>query len=108
VAHPDPERGGPVVDVVARVYGMAPEQVAVTVIMNNGGWSATWVPLGLRHYERMAGAFDGYGELVEEPDALGPALDRAFEHGRATRTTSILNVIIDPAPEYFPGRYLGA
>lgn len=77
----------------------------VTVIMNNGGWSAGWVPLGQRHYERMAGAFEGHGELVEKPDQIGPALDRAFAHGRATGCPSILNVLVDPAPEYFAGRF---
>jgi len=76
-----------------------------TVIMNNGGWSAGWVPLGTRHYERMAGAFEGHGELVEKPEQIGPALDRAFAHGRATGCPSILNVLIDPAPEYFAGRF---
>ena len=75
----------------------------VTVIMNNQGWSAGWVPLGLRHYERMAGAFDGPGFLVEEPDEIGPALDAAF----ASDAPSIVNVMLDPAGEYFPGRHLG-
>ncbi len=28
----------------------------VTVVMNNQGWSGQWVPLGVRHYERLAGA----------------------------------------------------
>lgn len=77
----------------------------VTVIVNNGGWSAGWVPLGERHYERMAGAFDGYGELVDKPDQIGPALDRAFAHGRETGCPSILNVLVDPAPENFAGRF---
>jgi len=79
----------------------------VTVIMNNGGWSGGWVPLGLRHYERMAGAFDGYGELVEKPEQIGPALDRAFGHAQTSGTPSILNVIVEPAPEYFAGRDFG-
>jgi acetolactate synthase-1/2/3 large subunit len=73
----------------------------VTVIMNNCGWSAGWVPLGLRHYERMAGAFDGHGELVEKPDQIGPALDAAL----ASKAPSILNVMIDSAPDYFAGRF---
>ena len=50
----------------------------VTVIMNNQGWSAGWVPLGVRHYERMAAAFDGEGFFVERPEQIGPALDAAF------------------------------
>jgi acetolactate synthase I/II/III large subunit len=74
----------------------------VTVIMNNRGWSAGWVPLGERHYERMAGAFDGEGFYVETAAELGPALDAAF----ASAHPSIVNVMVDPAAEYFPGRYL--
>ena len=74
----------------------------VTVIMNNGGWSAGWVPLGVRHYERMAGAFDGQGFFVEQSSDIGPALDAAF----ASDKPSIVNVMVDPAAEYFAGRYL--
>ena len=74
----------------------------VTVIMNNRGWSAGWVPLGVRHYERMAGAFDGEGFFVEQPDEIGPALDAAF----ASPAPSIVNVMLDPAAEYFAGRHL--
>ena len=75
----------------------------VAVVMNNHGWSAGWVPLGVRHYERMAEAFDGDGYLIESPDEIGPALDTAF----ASKHSSILNVMLDPAAEYFPGRHLG-
>ncbi len=74
----------------------------VAVVMNNRGWSAGWVPLGVRHYERMAGAFDGEGFFVEHPDEIGPALDAAFAGG----TPSIVNVMVDPAAEWFPGRSL--
>ncbi len=74
----------------------------VTVVMNNGGWSASWVPLGVRHYERMAGAFDGRGWFIERAEELGPALDEAL----ASDAPTILNVMVDPAAEYFPGRHL--
>jgi acetolactate synthase-1/2/3 large subunit len=74
----------------------------VAIVMNNRGWSASWVPLGVRHYERMAPAFDGEGFFVEHPDQIGPALDAAF----AATTPTIVNVMLDSAPEYFPGRYL--
>jgi acetolactate synthase I/II/III large subunit len=74
----------------------------VTVIMNNRGWSANWIPLGVRHYERMAGAFDGAGFFVERPDEIGPALDAAFASG----APSIINVMVDPAAQYFAGRHL--
>ncbi len=37
----------------------------VTIILNNKGWSGAWVPLGVRHYERLAAGFDGIGAFVE-------------------------------------------
>jgi acetolactate synthase-1/2/3 large subunit len=74
----------------------------VTVIMNNCGWSGAWVPLGVRHYERMAAAFDGEGFFVEQSAEIGPALDAAFACG----APSIVNVMLDPAADYFPGRHL--
>jgi acetolactate synthase-1/2/3 large subunit len=77
----------------------------VTVIVNNGGWSAGWSPLTGRHYERMASAFDGFGALVEKPEQIADALSQAFEHSRSG-APSILNVLVDPAPEYFPGRFV--
>ena len=55
----------------------------VTVIMNNRGWSAGWVPLGVRHYERMAGAFDGEGFFVERPDRDRSRARRRVRVGRA-------------------------
>jgi acetolactate synthase-1/2/3 large subunit len=75
----------------------------VAVVLNNQGWSGGWVPLGVRHYEHMARAFDGEGYFVEAPEEIGPALDAAF----ASDEPSIVNVMLDPAAEYFPGRHLG-
>jgi acetolactate synthase-1/2/3 large subunit len=75
----------------------------VAVVMNNGGWSGQWIPLGVGHYERMAAMWDGIGELVEHADALGPALDRALASSRP----AILNVRVDPGPEWFGGRAFG-
>ncbi len=77
----------------------------VTVIVNNGGWSAGWSPLKGRHYERMAEAFEGFGALVDQPEQIAGALNRAFEHSRSG-FPSILNVMVDPTPDYFPGRFL--
>ena len=75
----------------------------VALIMNNQGWSGQWVPLGVRHYERLAGGFDGDGELIERPEQVRPALERAL----AASGPSIVNALVEPAAEYFPGRYLG-
>jgi thiamine pyrophosphate-dependent acetolactate synthase large subunit-like protein len=75
----------------------------VTIVMNNRRWSAGREPLGVRHYERMAPAFDGEGLFVETPEELGPALDTAF----ASSTPTIVNVMLDPAAPWYAGRYLG-
>jgi acetolactate synthase-1/2/3 large subunit len=77
----------------------------VAVVMNNRGWSAGWVPLGVRHYERLAEGFDGEGFYVEHTDQLGAALDAAFAMA-GRRKPSIVNVMVDSAAEYFPGRPL--
>jgi acetolactate synthase-1/2/3 large subunit len=38
--------------------------------------------------------------LVERPEELRPALERAL----AAQAPAIVNVLVDPAAEYFPGR----
>ncbi|GBD14781.1 Acetolactate synthase large subunit IlvG [bacterium HR25] len=48
--------------------------------------------LGLVHYERAAAGFGCHGELIERPQEIGPALERAF----ATGLPACLNVLIDP------------
>jgi acetolactate synthase-1/2/3 large subunit len=45
------------------------------------------------HYEKIAEALGGYGECVEAPDQIVPALQRAFASGKP----AIINVLIDPA-----------
>jgi acetolactate synthase-1/2/3 large subunit len=75
----------------------------VALIMNNQGWSAQWVPLGVRHYERLAAGFDGDGELIEGPEQIRPALERAL----AATQPYIVNALVEPAAEYIAGRYLG-
>ena len=79
----------------------------VTVIGNDGQWGeirlpqralvgeeravATQLAAGTR-YDQIAEALGGYGEVVEEPHAIFPALERAFESGKP----AIVNVLIDP------------
>ncbi|MHB8670684.1 MAG: thiamine pyrophosphate-binding protein [Acidimicrobiales bacterium] len=75
----------------------------VAVIFDNKGWSADWVPLGVRPYEKLAPGFDGYGELVEHAEQFRPALERALSSGGP----AILNVVIEPHGAHPPGRYLG-
>jgi acetolactate synthase-1/2/3 large subunit len=79
----------------------------VTVIGNDGQWGeiripqialmgaeraiATQLTAGTR-YDKIAEAFGGYGELVEDPNQIVPALQRAVASGKP----SIVNVLIDP------------
>ncbi len=55
----------------------------LVVISLNGGWSAAGPPdkpgrdLGFTRYDRMAEALGCYGDYVEKPADLGPALKRA-------------------------------
>ncbi|MBI2865372.1 MAG: thiamine pyrophosphate-binding protein, partial [Chloroflexi bacterium] len=77
----------------------------VFVVNNNGGiggrssQKANYLPgdpmisaLLPAPYEKMAEMVGGYGELVEDPAQIKPALQRAFAAG----TVAILNVMSDP------------
>lgn len=44
------------------------------------------------HYEKMAEMVDGYGERVEDPAEIKPAIGRALASGKV----SIINAIVDP------------
>jgi 2-hydroxyacyl-CoA lyase 1 len=83
----------------------------VVVVANNDGNSGAlrqkaWFPPdhpervtmfqpGVR-YDRIMEAFGGYGEHVEEPAAIGPALKRAIASGRP----ACVNVRVDPDAPY--------
>ena len=45
------------------------------------------------HYEKICEAFGGYGERVERPDQVGPALDRALQVVRQEKRQALLNMI---------------
>ncbi|MDO8636929.1 MAG: thiamine pyrophosphate-binding protein, partial [Dehalococcoidia bacterium] len=71
----------------------------VVIISNNGSWASMShdenVPgkyLGHQRYDLMVSAFGGYGELVEHPEDIRPALERAVASGKP----ACLNVITDP------------
>ncbi len=81
----------------------------VCVVGNNGIWALEKHPmlnmLGVSvaadlaprtRYDKVVEALGGYGEMVERPDEIRPALDRAFKSGLA----SCINVICDPQAEY--------
>ena len=81
----------------------------VCVIGNNGIWALEKHPmmnllgvsvaadLGQRtRYDKVVEALGGCGELVERPDQIRPALERAFKSG----LPACINVICDPDAEY--------
>ncbi len=69
----------------------------VTVVCNNAGWTARGGrkpgrELGYTNFDGMARELGGYGERVEDPDQIRPALERAYSSGKA----GVVNVIVDP------------
>ena len=48
--------------------------------------------LGFSRYDQMAEVFGAYGEFVEKPADVRPALERAATSGRP----AVVNVITDP------------
>jgi thiamine pyrophosphate-dependent acetolactate synthase large subunit-like protein len=81
----------------------------VCVVGNNGIWALEKHPMqtmlgasiaadlapGTR-YDRVVEALGGYGEMVDRPEEIRPALDRAFKSG----LPACINVICDPDAEY--------
>jgi acetolactate synthase-1/2/3 large subunit len=92
------------------------ELPVVAVIGNNGIWGLEKHPMqsmygydvaadlqpGCR-YDKVVEALGGGGEMVERPDDIGPALDRAFASG----VPYVVNVLTDPANEYPRSSNLG-
>ena len=71
----------------------------VTVISNNAGWTARTPnqrkpgrELGFTPFHEMAKALGCYGERVEDPDEIRPALERAFSSGKP----AVIDVIVEP------------
>ena len=71
----------------------------VTVVNNNAGWTArepdmpkAGRELGFTAFDKIGQALGAYGEKVEDPDEIRPALERAFASGRP----AVINVITDP------------
>src|SRR6266852_5104265 len=81
----------------------------VSIIGNDGAWgqikhpqkalvghaTAAELSPGIR-YDKMVEALGGYGELVEQPQDIRPALERAFASG----LPACVNVLIDPEKPY--------
>jgi acetolactate synthase-1/2/3 large subunit len=81
----------------------------VCVVGNNGIWALEKHPmlsmlgvsiaadLGNRtRYDKVVESLGGHGELVDRPDQIRPALERAFKSG----LPACINVICDPDAEY--------
>jgi acetolactate synthase-1/2/3 large subunit len=72
----------------------------LVVISLNGGWTAegdahrAGRDLGQTRYDRLAEALGCYGELVERPEDIRPALERA-RHAIDEGRTAVLNVVTD-------------
>ena len=76
----------------------------VAVIMNNGGWGniryeqgkqfseTNATELSVASYEKIAEAFGGYGERVDDASQLAPAIKRALDSGKP----AVVNVITTP------------
>jgi acetolactate synthase-1/2/3 large subunit len=79
---------------------------AMVVVGNDGAWGEIRIPqvgiygpegevatrLAPSRYDLVTEVFGGHGELVERPDQLRPALERALAAG----VPSIVNVMLDP------------
>ncbi len=81
----------------------------VAVMGNNGIWALEKHPMEMIYgysvaadlqqgcrYDKVVEALGGHGELVERPDELRPALERAFASGRP----ALVNVLTDPSVAY--------
>jgi acetolactate synthase-1/2/3 large subunit len=81
----------------------------VGVMGNNGIWGLEKHPMEFLYgysvaadlqpqlrYDKVVEALGGHGELVERPDDLKPALERAFASGKP----ALVNVLTDPSVAY--------
>jgi acetolactate synthase-1/2/3 large subunit len=81
----------------------------VAVMGNNGIWALEKHPMEFLYgysvaaelqegcrYDDVVRALGGHGELVERPDELAPALERAFASGKP----ALVNVLTDPSVAY--------
>jgi acetolactate synthase-1/2/3 large subunit len=70
----------------------------VVVVSNNAGFTSRKTggnvgrELGYQRYDKMVEALGGYGEFVEKPDEIKPAIERAMKSGKP----SLVNVCTDP------------
>ena len=81
----------------------------VSIVGNNGAWNQTAQGVVRRggrglgvflsqetDYAKIMEGMGGYGERVTDPDQIRPALERAFNSGKA----ALLDMVIDPSAAY--------
>lgn len=81
----------------------------VSIVGNNGVWGLEKHPMkaffgydvvaDLRQetrYDKVVEALGGHGEMVTDPDEIGPAIKRAFDSG----VPALINVLTDPEEAY--------
>lgn len=70
----------------------------IVVVSNNAGFTSRKTggnvgrELGYQRYDKMVEALGGYGEFVEKPDEIRPAIERAMKSGKP----ALVNVCTDP------------
>jgi thiamine pyrophosphate-dependent acetolactate synthase large subunit-like protein len=70
----------------------------VVVVSNNAGFTSRKTggnvgrELGWQRYDKVVEALGGYGEFVEKPEDIRPAIERAL----AVRRPALVNVCTDP------------
>jgi thiamine pyrophosphate-dependent acetolactate synthase large subunit-like protein len=70
----------------------------VVVLSNNGGFTSRQTggtvgrDLGYQRYDKMVEALGGYGEFVDKPDEIRPAIERAIKANKP----ALVNVCTDP------------
>jgi acetolactate synthase-1/2/3 large subunit len=89
----------------------------VAVVGNDGAWAQIRGPqIGLygldravatrlseaTRYDKVAEALGGYGEFVDDPAEIAPAIDRAYASGKP----AVVNVLVDPASNVGTGSYV--
>ena len=88
----------------------------IGIIGNDGAWGQMMRPQGaiygwdrlqatllnVTRYDKVVEALGGHGELVERPEELRPALERAAASGKP----ALLNVVIRQDREYKGGIYV--
>lgn len=70
-------------------WGMTKHQIEITY---GKGSTAEGVDLGFIPFHEVLGALGGYGELIDNPAELEPAIGRAFSSG----VPALINVVTDP------------